>query len=351
MGGTDIEAPAPEDRFEDELAAKGGLLQGTVRDAKGRPVGGADVWVEVVDLRQPVHNLPPYRDVRADTLTRTDGHGRFELRHDGAFFHVAARAGGGIGRVDGVDAKGILDVWLPEPSITIIAHRGASFYAPENTLVAIEKAAWLGADAVELDVRMTVDERLVVFHDADLNRTGGEDGLVDDSHSLRMLNLDVGSWMHPSFAAVRVPTLEQAMDAAHRLGVQLVLDVKATAERVEATRDAVFDAVEGRDVVVAAFRKASVEACVERGLTCAHIANATRGGPAAVDRAVELGASHLLLDHDVVNTAAVARAKGHGLTLWAWTVNEPERWDDLVLLGVDGILTDRPGYLSEALAP
>lgn len=102
----------------------------------------------------------------------------------------------------------------PNTDIMLMGHRGASKFAPENTLPAIEKAIELGLDYIEMDVRYTRDDVAVLLHDANVDRTtDGEGGLATMTLD-QVKALDAGSWFDPSFAGTRVPTLEEALQTA-----------------------------------------------------------------------------------------------------------------------------------------
>lgn len=117
---------------------------------------------------------------------------------------------------------------------TVIAHRGASAYAPENTLAAIDKAARLGFSWVENDVQRTKDGQLVVLHDDTLARTtnveevfpGRAPWKVRDFTAAEIARLDAGSWFSPTYAGARVPTLKQYMRRVERNHEKLVLEIK-----------------------------------------------------------------------------------------------------------------------------
>ena len=98
-----------------------------------------------------------------------------------------------------------------QPDRVVAAHRGASRYAPENTLSACEKAMSMGAMAIELDVHLTSDGQLVVIHDARVDRTTSGTGGVAELSAVEVAALDAGSWRSPEFAGERVPTLEQVL--------------------------------------------------------------------------------------------------------------------------------------------
>ena len=103
---------------------------------------------------------------------------------------------------------------LPFP--LIIAHRGDTTSAPENTIPAFKKALNLGADGIELDVRLTKDQKLVVFHDRVLGRTSAGSGPVNHYTQDEMRKLDVGSWFGPGFQGERVPTLDEVFESLPR---------------------------------------------------------------------------------------------------------------------------------------
>ncbi len=107
----------------------------------------------------------------------------------------------------------------------IIAHRGASADAPENTLAAILLAWQQGADAAEIDVQLTADGQLVAIHDETMLRTGGVDWAVKDRTLAELKTLDVGSWKSPQFASERIPTLAEVLDIVP-LGKRLFIEVK-----------------------------------------------------------------------------------------------------------------------------
>ncbi len=130
------------------------------------------------------------------------------------------------------------------PSVTpkIIGHRGVPALAPENTLAGIEKAIELGLDYVELDVRTTSDGRLVLLHDADVDRTTGGTGRITSFTAEELKSLDAGSWFSPEFAGEAVPLLDEALALmSGRIGAYL--DVK------DAPMSRLFDALRRNDML------------------------------------------------------------------------------------------------------
>ena len=100
-----------------------------------------------------------------------------------------------------------------QPFPLIIAHRGDVINAPENTIPAFKKALDVGADGIELDVRLTKDEKLVVFHDRRLERTSDGSGPVNHHTQDQVCKLDVGSWFSPDFKGERPPTLDEVFES------------------------------------------------------------------------------------------------------------------------------------------
>src|SRR5690554_3096282 len=99
------------------------------------------------------------------------------------------------------------EIRLPE----LIAHRGASWLAPENTLASVVLAWEMDADAVEIDIYLTSDNQIVLFHDATTKRTAGRDGLVEEQTLEQLRELDVGSWKGPQWEGEKIATLDQAL--------------------------------------------------------------------------------------------------------------------------------------------
>jgi glycerophosphoryl diester phosphodiesterase len=116
------------------------------------------------------------------------------------------------------------------PRITVIAHRGASAIAPENTLPAFAKAVEMGADYVECDVRLSADGEVVVIHDADLERVGGIKKNVADMTLAVLKTVDVGAWKGPEFKNTRIPTLRELLDFLRDRSTGLYLEIKSVAD-------------------------------------------------------------------------------------------------------------------------
>ena len=113
------------------------------------------------------------------------------------------------------------------PNTWVVAHRGASGYAPENTMAAFRRAVELGARFIETDLHLSRDAQLVAIHDNTLDRTTNGHGNVHDLTLAQLRELDAGSWYGPQFAGERIPTIEEIVRFAREADVVFYLEVKA----------------------------------------------------------------------------------------------------------------------------
>jgi glycerophosphoryl diester phosphodiesterase len=232
----------------------------------------------------------------------------------------------------------------------VIAHRGASGLAPENTLAAFRLAAEMGAGFVETDLRATRDGEIVALHDASLNRTTSGRGLLADCALRDLRDLDAGSWFDPRFAAERVPTLDEILDWSRRalLGLFLELKGEPTGGFLEALV-ARLSRSDSRDrAVVISFDSAALEALrgLDRELTTGLLFDRPLADPVRAAR--EAGAQELLPRRQLVSRELIEQAHRSGLQVVTWTVNDLAEMRRLLALGLDGIMTDWPDRLIAA---
>ncbi|MBD7917828.1 glycerophosphodiester phosphodiesterase [Cellulomonas sp. Sa3CUA2] len=237
----------------------------------------------------------------------------------------------------------------------VVAHRGSSWVAPQNTLAAFESAARAGADAIELDVQLTADGHVVVIHDDTLDATTSGSGRLDGTTLADVRALDAGSWFSPAYAGQRVPLLEEVVDLLLRHpSVDLLCEVKGewTAEQAARVTGPLRDAGLASRVVVQSFSPGTVAALREadpdlrRGLLLEDVPGDVLDVCAALD--VVMANPHGLAV--LQDPSLVARLHGAGLRVAVWTLNEPAHWAAAVDLGVDEIITDRPDHLAGWLA-
>ncbi len=239
----------------------------------------------------------------------------------------------------------------PHPIIAalprVIAHRGASGSAPENTLAALERAAQLGARAVEIDVMLSADGRPVIIHDSDLARTTNTKGPVAGASLAEIQALDAGSWFAPEFAGERVPTLDDALDFIAARGMALNLEIKPTRGKDRETAEVAAQVLaqrwpDGMPLLVSSSSETALGA-MRRALPGLPLGLISRAVPGDWRRRLEgLGCVSLHAAHERISPAAAGRIRKAGFGLLAYTVNHPARAEALFQMGVNAIFTDHP---------
>jgi len=195
-----------------------------------------------------------------------------------------------------------------------IGHRGARAYEPENTLRSFKKALEIGVDAVELDVRETKDNQLVVIHDADVKRTTDGEGLVSEFtlKEIKGLSAEKGE---------KIPTLKEALDFLNKK-VKIVIELKEAGIE-EKVLLAVSEMGLQKTVVIVSFIEEALRKVrdlnneVETGLIYVKHKN-------PIKAALELKSSYLLPLYRFTHTANVKKAHENGLKVIVWTINKPE---------------------------
>lgn len=235
----------------------------------------------------------------------------------------------------------------PQPC-KVVAHRGFSALAPENTLAAYRKALEYGAGGAECDVRRTKDGGLVLMHDGDVKRTTNGSGKIAELTLEEIRALDAGSWKGAAFAGEKVPTFAEYLALVKDTGCTAVVEIKAegiAAEVVEMIRQADMVA----QCCVISFDPANIKAVRQREpkLRCAWLVGGPlKGTPAEraeslAQQARDCDAPAVSLDFQIVSPELIQELKQRGLGVACWTVNEPIIATALSAWGVDTITTDR----------
>ncbi len=238
----------------------------------------------------------------------------------------------------------------------VIAHRGASKVAPENTLAAYRLALELGATAVETDVHTTLDGEVLVIHDPTTERTTGVNSVVGETTAADLRALDAGSWKSPAYVGERFPLLGEVLDLVRGRAV-LCLELKA-GEALVPRSVALIDARSMRaSIVVFSFDTALLaESKAAMPDVPALLLTTPEGEPpvytvAAVEAARALGVDAVGFSHRHLPREVVDEAHRQGFPVFTWTVNTPEDARRLRDWGVDGLITDDPAMVVAALAP
>ena len=237
-----------------------------------------------------------------------------------------------------------------EYTVLVIAHRGASGHAPENTLAAFRKALSLGAAFIETDLQLSRDAHFVAIHDDSVNRTTGGQGAVKDLTLAELRTLDAGSWFGSEFTGERIPTLEELLDFSKKHDVVFYLELKPTGTwgGEHALIGALRESGEIPRAVVISFDSAILESLrkIEPTLMTGLLYDGQIERP--IERAVEIGARQLAVRGDLVTPALLAEARKKDLQVVCWTVNHPAHMRLLMDAGVDGIMSDYPDRLVAA---
>jgi glycerophosphoryl diester phosphodiesterase len=226
----------------------------------------------------------------------------------------------------------------------IIAHRGASGHAPENTIAAYRLAIELGSQFIEADLQVCSDGHLVAIHDAMLQRTTNGRGSVAESTLQELRAIDAGRWFDRDFAGQRVPTLDEVLGLSGEADVGLYLRIRCPfsvefgVSLIRAARDVGalnrVVVVSSDPIAIEALRK--LDDVVVTGI----LVEAPHADPVA--QAARCGARQLCLREDLVTADIVLRTHNAGLLAVAWTVNLPGRMRALLPTEVDRIVTDFP---------
>ncbi len=258
----------------------------------------------------------------------------------------------------GGPGAGVPGVPAPVHRPRVVAHRGNSAVAPQNTLAAFEAAWRAGADSIEIDIQLTADGHVVVIHDDTVDATTDGQGSVARLTLDALRALDAGSWFAAAYRGQRVPTFAEVLELlVRRPGIELLLELKGawTTAQVRPVTAAIREAGLTGRVVGQSFWPESVAALAEadpalrRGLLVFEVPD---GVDALVRTCTGLGVmtcnpfGPLLVEHPEL----VARLHAAGLQVMVWTLDEPGQWAAAAALGVDAVITDRPDRLAGWLA-
>ncbi len=255
----------------------------------------------------------------------------------------------------GTSGSPILAAWKGKFPVMVIAHRGFSGRAPENTMAAFKRAMDIGSDAIEFDVRFSRDGRLIVFHDDTLERTTNGKGRVADFTLNELKQLDAGSWFSPMFAGERIPALEEVLELT-RGHILFNIELKkgdhgkySMLDLAEQTFKEVSRTGMGEQVLFSSFDLEAIERIRQKdsGIQVAFITRDPWNSPLDAMR----GKSFPVLNprKSVLNEKNLSAARQQGVKVNVWTLNGDEEMEKFIPMGVDGIITDHPDRLIELL--
>ncbi len=240
-------------------------------------------------------------------------------------------------------------------TIRVIAHRGASGYAPENTLSAFSLAAKQGAKAIECDAKLTRDGQVVLIHDDRLDRTTSGRGSVKKFDFSAIRKLDAGAWFGERFAGERVASLKEGLDLWAELGLFPQIEIKPCFGRAAETGEVV--ARQTARLWPKTLPRPVFSSFAQRSLAAARDvapelprAWLTERLPIDWRRRLErLDCAALHCNHKYLTAAKAKKVKDAGYDLRCYTVNDPARAKELISWGVDAVFTDYPDKILAVL--
>lgn len=246
----------------------------------------------------------------------------------------------------------------------IIAHRGASALAPENTIAAFRKAIADGAEGLEFDVQLTRDGQVVVFHDDTLDRTGRRCGLIREFETAELASIDIGSWFNtavpvhadPLFARETIPTLAQVLAFLEDFTGRIYIELKCSETDADELSKAVCDTVRSSplkpQMIVKSFTLRTIPmirhhcpAVRTAALFAPKVMNVLQKEKYLVKIADDLGADELSLHYALATRRLLNSAESWGLPVTVWTVDDPRWLKRNIGSGLSAIITNDPARL------
>ncbi|MGG0391085.1 glycerophosphodiester phosphodiesterase family protein [Priestia megaterium] len=234
-----------------------------------------------------------------------------------------------------------------------VAHRGASAYAPENTIAAFDKAVEMKADYIEIDVQRSKDGKLVVIHDTTVDRTTDGSGKVGNLTFKELRNLDAGSWKGEQFTGAQIPTFDEILDRYHgKIGILIELKAPELYPGIEENiakklKERNLDKPQNEKIIVQSFNHNSMKK-MNQLLPKVPIGVLTSSSADATEQALQefsTYADYFNPSYGIVTPDLVNQVHSLGMKIGSWTVRSQEAADFLLDVGVDAIITDYPDYV------
>lgn len=232
----------------------------------------------------------------------------------------------------------------------IIAHRGASADAPENTVSAANVAWKQNADAVEIDIHLSKDNRVMVIHDDNTKRTTGEDFKVSNTLSEDLRMLDAGSFKNASYQGEKIPFLEEVITTIPN-GKTLVIEIKSGLDVLPQLQAVIGKSEKQPSCKFISFSWDAIVAAKKLfpNNECYWLSSKRDGLIDKMAEAVAAGLDGLDLHYKVIDDECMKAANRNNLKIIAWTVDSPEEALRLANLGVSGITTNKPKLMIDTL--
>lgn len=227
------------------------------------------------------------------------------------------------------------------------AHRGASGYYPENTMLAFEKAVELGCTGIETDVHITKDGHLVLMHDEKIDRTANGTGYIKDYNLDELQRFDAGAWMDKSFAGITIPTAEDLLKLAVSKNIIINFELKTDRIWYEGIEEKLIELIHKYNfsdkVIISSFNHYSIYKCkqIDKNIKVGLLYVEGLFEPHLYAEIVGAEALHPPF-HAIDNKELIDRIKASGKMINPFTINDENDMKRFIDYEVDGIITNYP---------
>lgn len=234
--------------------------------------------------------------------------------------------------------------------VKIIAHRGASFQAPENTLAAVNLAWEVDSAFVEVDVHLSADHKVMVCHDDMVSKSAGEKPVISQTHSKDLRKLDVGSWKSAVYKNERIPFLEEVIATIPEQG-KLIVEIKCGPEILPVLQQIVAHSTQKDRLIFISFGWETISAVKNRfpDILCYWVSDDKTDLSDKIKACADNGLDGIDLYYKLIDAEIIEQANQSGLEVLCWTVDDPINARQLIDLGVTGITTNRPAWLKSKI--
>ena len=236
--------------------------------------------------------------------------------------------------------------------IQFVAHRGASYLAPENTLASIQLAWELGADAAECDIMLSADKRVILFHDKNTQKLTGQNFVVNESpwEQLKPLVVIPRESNRPEYQHESIPLLKDVL-ATIPEDRMLVIEIKTGPEILPHLQEIIDRHWKQGSIGFIAFDFETIRLAKERypEIPCYYLSMFKSDLNKHMTAIQESGLEGVDLRHQLIDKKLMDRCREAVLDVWCWTVNDPQTAQKMKELGVSAITTDRPAWLKQRL--
>lgn len=228
----------------------------------------------------------------------------------------------------------------------IFAHRGASMYAPENTMASFELAYEMGAEGIETDVHLTKDQMPVLMHDEKVDRTTDGKGYIKEYTLNQLKNLDAGSWLSEKYRGTQIISLEELLIWAKSKSLCLNIELKNNKIDYEHLETIVYEMLKHYQLldrtIISTFSVKSLKRLKQFYQEVEIALLTAKGSKQLINKAIDLGVNSLHIEYSSLTTTLVERAHQKNIAIRVYTVNKPIQIVRCLSKKCDGIFTDVP---------